>query len=80
MPSLSPSDLLLDRLSVGLCEQVQHGATEVVGVTVGISQLIGNCVQEKVPACRRGTVSTYRFPYTQKEIKKQLVLLKIKGL
>lgn len=46
----NPSDLLLDSLSVGLCKQVQHGATEVVGVTVGVSQLIGNCIQEKVPA------------------------------
>lgn len=58
MPFLSPSDLLLDSLSVGLCKQVQHGATEVVGVTVGIAQLVGNCIQEKVAAYRRGTVST----------------------
>lgn len=71
MPSLSPGDLLLDSLSVGLCKQVQHGAAEVVSVAVGVSQLIGNCVQEKVPACRRGTVSPYGFPSKHTERSKE---------
>lgn len=71
MPSVSPGDLLLDSLSVGLCKQVQHGAAEVVSVAVGVSQLIGNCVQEKVPACRRGKVSPYGFPSKHTERSKE---------
>lgn len=53
MPSLSPGDLLLDGLCVGLCKQVEHGAAEVVGVAVGVAQLVGDGVQEEIPACRR---------------------------
>lgn len=44
----SPGDLLLDGLGVGLSEQVEHGAAEVVGVAVGVAQLIGDSVQEQV--------------------------------
>lgn len=67
----SPGDLLLDGLGVGLCEEVQHGAAEVVGVTVGIAQLVGDRVQEQVPACGRGTVrGSFSLPRTQKGIKR----------
>lgn len=44
----SPGDLLLDGLGVGLSKQIQHGATEVVGVAVGVPQLIGDGIQEQV--------------------------------
>lgn len=50
--SASPGDLLLDGLSVGLSKQIQHGAAEVVSVTVGVAQLIGNCIQEQVTPCK----------------------------
>lgn len=45
---VSPGDLLLDGLCVGLGKQIQHGATEVVSVAVGVAQLIGDRVQEQV--------------------------------
>lgn len=47
-----PGDLLLDGLGVGLGKQVQHGAAEVVGVAVGVAQLIGYGVQEQVATWR----------------------------
>lgn len=43
-----PGDLLLDGLSIGLSEQVQHGAAEIMGVAVGVAQLIGDGVQKQV--------------------------------
>lgn len=46
----NPGDLLLDSFCVGLCKQVEHGAAEVVGVTVGVPQLVGDGIQEEVPA------------------------------
>lgn len=46
--SISPGDLLLDSLSVGFSKQIEHGAAEVVGVAVGVAQLICDCVQEQV--------------------------------
>lgn len=67
MHSFSPGDLLLDSFSVGLCKQVKHGAAEVVGMTVGVSQLIGNCIQEEVPTCRGEVVSTYGDPCSRCE-------------
>lgn len=51
-PPPPPGDLLLDGLGVGLGEQVQHGAAEVVGVAVGVAQLVGYGVQEQVAAWR----------------------------
>lgn len=45
-------DLLLDGLSVGFCKQIQERAGEIVSVAVGISELIGNCVQEQVSTFR----------------------------
>lgn len=48
-----PGDLLLDGLGVGLGKQVQHGAAEVVGVAVGVAQLVGYCVQEQVATWRK---------------------------
>lgn len=47
-----PGDLLLDGLGVGLGKQVQHGAAEVVGVAVGVAQLVGYRVQEQVATWR----------------------------
>lgn len=46
--SISPGDLLLDGLCVGLSKQVEHGAAEVVSVAVGVAQLIGDRVQKQV--------------------------------
>ena len=43
-------DLLLDRLRVCLGKQVQQRAAEIVRVTVGIAQLVGNGIQEQIPA------------------------------
>lgn len=50
-------DLLLDGLGVGLGKEVKECAAEVVGVTVGVAQLIGDCVKEQVTACREGKES-----------------------
>lgn len=46
--TVSPGDLLLDGLGVGLSKQIQHGAAEVVSVAVGVAELIGNRIQEQV--------------------------------
>lgn len=46
--SVSPGDLLLDGLSVGLGKQIEHRAAEVVSVAVGVTQLIGDRIQEQV--------------------------------
>jgi len=43
--------LLLDGLWVCLGKQVQQRAAEVVRMTVGIAQLIGNGVQKQVTTC-----------------------------
>ena len=50
-----PCDLLLDGLRVGLSKQVEHGAGEVVRVTVRVTQLVGDGVQEQVAACNNTT-------------------------
>lgn len=54
-PPGSPGDLLLDGLRVGLSKQVEHGAAEVMGVAVGVAQLVGNGIQEEVTPCRART-------------------------
>lgn len=46
-----PGDLLLNGLGVGLGKQVEHGAAEVMGVAVGVAQLVGYGVEEQVAAC-----------------------------
>lgn len=51
----SPGDLLLNGGRVGLGEQVQQQVEEVVGVTVGVPQLVGDRVQKQVPAWARIT-------------------------
>lgn len=43
-----PCDLFLDCFCVGLREERQEGTGEVVGVAVGITQLVGYCIQEQV--------------------------------
>lgn len=55
---ISPSDLLLDGLSVGLSKEVQHGAAKVVRVAVGVPQLVGNGIQEKVAPCTGENMSS----------------------
>lgn len=45
---VSPGDLLLDGLGIGLSKQIEHGAAEVVSVAVGVAKLVGNCIQEQV--------------------------------
>ena len=40
--------LLLNRFRVGFSEQIEQSTAEVVRVTVRISQLIGNGVQEQI--------------------------------
>ena len=44
----NPRYLLLDGLSVGLCEQVEQAAGEIVGVRVGVAELIGDTIEEEV--------------------------------
>lgn len=44
--------LLLDGLGVGLGEQIEQGAAEVVRVAVGIAQLIGDRVEKQIAALR----------------------------
>lgn len=48
------SDLLLDGLCIGLRKEVKEGAAEVVSVTVGVAQLIGDCIEEQIAACSEG--------------------------
>ena len=43
-----PGDLFLDGLRVGLCEQVEEAAGVVVGVRVGVAQLVRDAVEEEV--------------------------------
>ena len=42
------SDLFLDGLSVGLSKEREKGTAKVVGVAIGITKLIGNCIQEQI--------------------------------
>lgn len=42
------SDLLLNGFGIGLGEQIEKSATEVMGVRIGVTQLIGDRVQEEV--------------------------------
>ena len=42
------SDLFLNSLSVGLSKEREKSTAEVVGVAVGITELVGNCIQEQV--------------------------------
>ena len=46
-----PCDLLLDGFVVGLGEQVEQRAAEVVRVAVWVAQLVGDSVQEQVATC-----------------------------
>ena len=42
------SDLFLNRLSIGLRKEREKGTAEVVGVAVGIAELVGYRIQEQV--------------------------------
>ncbi|MPC11106.1 hypothetical protein E2C01_003758 [Portunus trituberculatus] len=46
-------DLFLNCFCVGFSKKVQEGAAEVVSVTVGVAQLIGDGIQEQVSACNK---------------------------
>ena len=50
--SYLPRDLFLNGLRIGFCKQVEKTTGEVVGVGVGISQLVCDAVEGKVPALR----------------------------
>ena len=52
-----PGDLFLDSFCVSLSKEVKKGAAEVVSMTVWVAQLIGNGIQEQVPACNEQGVS-----------------------
>lgn len=56
----SPGDLLLDGLGVGLGKQIEHRAAEVVSVTVGVTQLIGDRIQEQVTPWKKKIRSLMR--------------------
>ena len=47
--SYLPRDLFLNGLRIGFCKQVEKTTGEVVGVRVGISQLVCDAVEEEVP-------------------------------
>ena len=49
-----PSDLLLDGLGVGLGEEVEEAAGEVVRVRVRVTQLVRDAIQEQVPGVGKG--------------------------
>ena len=46
-----PGDLLLNGFHVGLREQGEQSTAEVVGVAIGVAQLVGNGVEEEVATC-----------------------------
>ena len=50
--SLSPCDLFLDGLCIGLRKQIEQSAAEVMRVTVGVAQLVGQGIQEKIATYR----------------------------
>lgn len=54
-----PGDLLLDGLGVGLSEQVEQRAAEVVRVRVRVAQLVRDGVQEQVPTCQQQKASSH---------------------
>ena len=45
-----PSNLLLNGLCIGLCKEGEQGTAEVVGVAIGVAQLVGYGIQKQVPA------------------------------
>ena len=45
-----PGDLFLNGLGVGLGEEVEEAAGVVVGVRVGVAQLVGDTIEEQVAA------------------------------
>lgn len=51
------SDLFLDGLCVCLSKQVKKCAAEVVSMTVGVAQLVGDCIEEQVAAWRERKVN-----------------------
>ena len=48
--ALSPCDLLLNGLCISLRKEGEQGAAEVVGVAIGVAQLVGYGIQEQVAA------------------------------
>ena len=64
--STNPGYLLLHHLGLSLEEERQQHEGEVVGVRVGVSQLIGHCVQEQVAPLR---VYLSHQPAQQREVR-----------
>lgn len=63
------SNLLLNGLCVGLREEVKECAAEVMGVTVGVAQLICNGIEEQVTACRKGRkILTHRIKLANNQV------------
>ena len=50
-----PGDLFLDGLSIGLSKEREESTGEIVGVAVGISQLVGYGIQEQVATYKMWT-------------------------
>lgn len=66
-----PGDLLLNGLGVGLREQIEQCAREIVRVTVWVTQLVCYCVQEQVPEMENimsSLFSTSTSTYTFKKV------------
>lgn len=47
-----PSDLFLNRLGIRFCKETEKNAAEVVGVAIGVTQLIGNGIDEQIAPFR----------------------------
>jgi hypothetical protein len=47
-----PGDLLLDEVLFHIQEEFQQESTEIIGVTVGVTQLVSNCIEKPVATFR----------------------------
>lgn len=50
--NVQPGYLLLDSLIISLSEEIEESTTEIVGVAIGISQLVSNSSQKQIATCR----------------------------
>lgn len=49
----NPHDLLLDGFGIGLSKEIENGAAEVLGVTVGIPQVVDHGIQKQIATCEK---------------------------